>query len=843
MVGIIIVTHSDKLAEGVVAVASQMTAGQDVPIAAAGGMDDGGIGTSLEKIQSALDAAYSEDGVLILMDLGSAVMTTEMLLEMLPPQQRARIRMSNAPVVEGAIAAATAAAQGDDLDGVQRAAEAAMALPKIPEEAPLEPLEKAVVPSGPVETVEILVPNPVGLHARPAALFVQTAAKFASQISVQNVTQNRRPVDAKSMMQVASQGTARQGETIRIEARGDDAQEAIAALRELVEAGFGEMEGVAPPPVRAAVAPRPGEALRIPEGPPPPRLAGIGVSEGYVVAPAFVYRRLASQVERRRVDDPEAEIQRFRHALRAALRQLESIQQTVSAETDEQTGRIFEFHGLMLKDDQLVQAIESSIRGGRWNAETAVQEVFADWAHRFAGLDDDLMRARAADVRDVGNRLLASLVGEGESDLSHLPGAVIVVAEDMAPSETVLLDRTKVSGLATAFGGETSHTAILARMLGIPAVVGLGPAVLAISAHTVLALDGEAGVVEVNPPPQVVSSYQTRQERWAAIQSEALTHAQEPAVTRDGRRVEVVANIGDVVSAQQAVRYGAEGVGLLRTEFLYLERSTLPSEEEQFEAYRAIVEALGRRPLIVRTLDVGGDKQLPYLDVGAEMNPFLGVRAIRLLLQRPDIFQPQLRAILRAAVGHNVKIMFPLVANREEILRAKEALQQARDELAEAGAAFADGVEVGIMVETPASAVLAPVLAEEVDFFSIGSNDLTQYTLASDRGNERLSYLYRPMDPAVLHLIRQVIEAGHAAGKWVGLCGELAGQRNAIPLLLGLGLDEFSMTPHAIPLAKHLIRQLDFGEMQTLAGEVLSLRSASEVEDYMARFLTRIGQV
>ncbi len=560
------------------------------------------------------------------------------------------------------------------------------------------------------------------------------------------------------------------------------------------------------------------------------------------MAPAFVYRRLASQVERRHVDDPEAEIQRFQQALRTASYQLKQIQQTVSAEAGDQTGRIFEFHGLMLQDEQLVHAVEDSIRGRRWNAEAAVQEVFTEWAERFAGLDDDLMRARAADVRDVGDRVLASLLGQEESDLSQLPGAVIVVAEDLAPSETALLDRTKVRGLATALGGETSHTAILARMLGIPAVVGLGAVLLAVSGDTVLALDGQAGVVEVDPPPEVVRSYQAQQERWAASQAEALSHAQEPAVTRDGRRPEVVANIGNVASAQEAVRYGAEGVGLLRTEFLYLERSTLPSEQEQFDAYRTIAEAMGRRPLVVRTLDVGGDKQLPYLDIGVEMNPFLGVRAIRLSLQRPDIFHPQLRAILRAGAGHNVKIMFPMVTNREEILRAKEALEQVRKELAEAGLPSAEAVEVGIMVETPSSAVLAPMLAEEVDFFSIGSNDLTQYTLAADRGNERLSYLYRPMDPAVLHLIRRVIEAGHEAGKWVGLCGELAGQRNAIPLLLGLGLDEFSMTAHAIPLAKHLIRQLDFGEMQALAKEVLLLRSAKEVEDYMALFLAQLGE-
>lgn len=842
MVGIVIVAHSEELADGVVAVASQMTAGQAVPIAAAGGMEDGSIGTSLERIQQALDATYSGDGVLILMDLGSAVMTTEMLLEMLPPEQRARIRMSNAPLVEGAIAAAAAAAQGDDLDRVQHAAETAMAFPKIPEQAAPESVEALVAPVGPVESAELVIPNPIGLHARPAALFVQTAARFTSQITVQNVTQNRRVVDAKSMMQVASQGTARQGERIRIVAQGDDASEAIGALRELVEAGFGEMEVTEPAPAVKTSAPKPAVALRIPKGPPAPRLKGIGVSEGYVVAPAFVYRRPGLQVQRCTVDDPQAERERFRQALDTALEQLDQIQQQVSADADEQTGRIFEFHRLMLKDAGLVGAIEAKILGQRCNAEAAVEEVYVEWVNRFGSLEDDLMRVRAADVRDVGNRLLALLMGESGSDLSHLPGRVIVVAEDLVPSETALLDRTKVRGLATALGGETAHTAILARMLAIPAVVGLGAGILALSSGTMLALDGESGLVEVDPSPEVVRNYQAQQECWMAVQAEALEHAREPAVTRDGRRVEVVANIGDVASAREAIRHGAEGVGLLRTEFLYLERTTLPDEEEQFAAYRAIAEAMEQRPLIVRTLDVGGDKQLPYLDIGPELNPFLGVRAIRLSLARLDIFQPQLRAILRAAVGHNIKIMFPMIATRDEILWAREALDQARKDLAAAGMPLAEQVEVGIMVETPASAVLAPILAQEVDFFSIGSNDLTQYTLAADRGNERLSYLYRPLDPAVLHLIRMVIEAGHSAGKWVGLCGELAGQRHAIPILLGLGLDEFSMTPCAIPLAKQLIRKLDYGQMQALAQEVLALGSACEVEERMARFTSGVGE-
>lgn len=850
MVGIVIVAHSQELAQGVCAVAGQMAAQSDLPIAAAGGLEDGSLGTSFERIQQAVDTVYSDDGVLILMDLGSAVMTTQMVLEWLSPERQALIRLSNAPLVEGAIAAAVSASLGDDLDRVQRAAETAMELPKIPQEAQEAPLvppaEAPPAPTGPSRSVELIVPNPVGLHARPAALFVRTASRFAAQITVQNVTQNRRSVDAKSMMQVASQGTARRGEIIRIVAQGDDADEAIAALSALVKAGFGEMEEVEEEK-EAAVSPRlpvpqPAPALTIPPGPPPPRLQGIAASEGYAIAPAFVYRRPDLHVEQRVVDDPQAEIDRFRQALDTARYQLDQVQQQVSASADEQTGRIFEFHRMMLEDDELIRAVEGKITAERCNAEVAASDAIASWVSHFEGLDDKLMRVRAADVQDVGHRLLAVLMGVDQSQLKKLPGPVIVVAEDLVPSETVLMDRTQVRGLCTALGGSTSHTAILARMWGIPAVVGLGGNILAVSPETTLALDGEAGVVEVDPSPQTVRAYRLRQERLTADQAEALEQAAQPAVTLDGRRVEVVANIGDVTLAHEAVHYGAEGVGLLRTEFLYLERTTLPDEEEQYTAYRAIAEVMGQLPLIVRTLDVGGDKQLPYLDIGPELNPFLGVRAIRLCLERPDIFQPQLRAILRAGLGHNVKIMFPMVATRDEILQARAALDQARRDLTAAGVPHAERIEVGIMVETPAAAIAANLLAPEMDFFSIGSNDLIQYTLACDRGNERVSYLYRPLDPAVLRLIRIVIEAGHAAGKWVGVCGEMASQRVAIPILLGLGLDEFSMIPRAIPTAKRLIRRLDSQQAQALAQEVLTLGDAAEVEARMARFLSDLGR-
>jgi phosphotransferase system enzyme I (PtsI) len=444
------------------------------------------------------------------------------------------------------------------------------------------------------------------------------------------------------------------------------------------------------------------------------------------------------------------------------------------------------------------------------------------------------MRLRAADVRDVGNRVVRILLGlEEERSLSTLPEPVIVVARDLTPSDTARLDRAMVQGMCTATGGATSHIAILARMWNIPAVVGLGNPLLQVPDGALLALDGEAGVVEVEPPAEVVQTYQERREQRAALRAEALQKVEEPAVTQDGQRVEVVANVGDVASAQEALAQGAEGIGLLRTEFLYMDRPTLPDEDEQFSAYKAIAEVMGKRPVIVRTMDVGADKPLPALPRPVEANPALGVRAVRLARHHPDLLLVQLRAILRAGVGHNLKIMFPMIVALDEVRWVKGLLRQAQEELAAAGVEHVDEIETGIMVETPAAAVVADVMAKEVDFFSIGTNDLTQYTLASDRVNEQLGDLYRPLDPAVLRLIAQVINAAHAEGKWVGLCGELAGQRSAIPVLLGLGLDEFSMTPTAIPVAKQVIRSLSVDEAREIAGHALSLSTASEVTDYL----------
>jgi phosphoenolpyruvate-protein phosphotransferase/dihydroxyacetone kinase phosphotransfer subunit len=840
LVGIVIVSHSQELAAGVSELALQMAGGQPVPVVPAGGTDDGSLGTSLQKVTDALEQVLAYGEALVLADLGSAVMVTQMAVEFLPPEQQGQVHLTSAPLVEGAIAAVVAAAGGGDLGAVRRAAEQALDIPKIPsEEPPVEP-EAPVAPevAGPVESVELAVLNPTGLHARPAALFVRTAMRFQADITVQNVTHGRPPADAKSMMDVANRGTAWHGERIRIVARGEDAAEAIATLRQVVESGFGEMEEAAMAPAPAIPAtPAPPIAAPAEEEEAEGRLRGIPASEGIAVAPAFLYHPLDLQVEHRTVTDIDAEVARLHEALRQARKELTDLQAKV-AERDEHVARIFEFQRMMLEDQTLVEAIEGEIHRATCNAEAAVEQVMAEWVARFEEMDDVLMRLRAADVRDVGDRVVRILLGvQEERSLSTLPEPVIVVAQDLTPSDTARLDRGKVQGLCTATGGATSHIAILARMWNIPAVVGLGDPLLQVPDGALVALDGEAGMVEVEPSPEVVRAYQERQTRRAALHAAALRQTGEPARTQDGQQVEVVANVGDVASAREALEQGAEGIGLLRTEFLYLDRSTLPDEREQVSVYQAIAEVMGQRPVIVRTMDVGADKPLPAIPRPEEANPALGVRAIRLARRHPDLLLVQLRAILRAGTGHNLKVMFPMVVTLDEVRWAKDLMRQAREELAAQGTEHAREIETGIMVETPAAAVVADVLAKEVDFFSIGSNDLTQYTLASDRVNEQLGDLYRPLDPAVLRLIAQVIHAAHAAGKWVGLCGELAGQRLAIPVLLGLGLDEFSMTPSAIPVAKQLIRSLSVAEARQIADHALSLSTASEVTDYLSSVL------
>jgi len=550
---------------------------------------------------------------------------------------------------------------------------------------------------------------------------------------------------------------------------------------------------------------------------------GIAASRGIGIGPAFHFRRADLCFDRRAVEDPAAEWNRCQAALETAHEQLAGVYAKAEAESGAEEAAIFQAHALMLEDPELLGTVRTAIEEQYVNAEAALSDGAEMYAQMLEALDDEYLSARAADVRDVAARVLRILLGVAESPAAGLMTPSIILARDLTPSDTVMLDKSLVLGFCTAGGGATSHTAILARGLGLPAVVGAGLDILEIPDGATLVLDGGEGTLLVGPDEETVAMYQERQVAAATVLAQARSRAHEPAITRDGHRVEVVANIGNVEGARAALEAGAEGVGLLRTEFLYLERTHLPDEEEQYQAYRAIVDVFGDLPVILRTLDIGGDKELPYLDLPQEMNPFLGVRAIRLCLARPELFRPQLRAALRAGVGRNLKVMFPMVATVAEVRAARAVLEECRAELLAEGQPVAEEMEIGIMVEIPAAAVMADHLAAEVDFFSVGTNDLSQYTLAADRTNAQVAPLATGFHPAVLRLVRDVIVAAHAQGKWVGLCGELAGEPLAIPILLGLGLDEFSMNPPAIPLAKQILRALTLDGAREVAQAALEL--------------------
>jgi phosphoenolpyruvate-protein phosphotransferase (PTS system enzyme I) len=569
-------------------------------------------------------------------------------------------------------------------------------------------------------------------------------------------------------------------------------------------------------------------------------LKGIAASQGIAVGPVIVYQPPDLTIPDRLSEGVDVEFARFRNACEQARQELTGIRALMEKRTGgQEQAAIFDAHLAMLEDPMLAESVQKWVEAGK-TVEWAVAEATHELSDMLACLEDELFAARAMDIQDVGQRVLRILLGIPEGSLTNLSVPSIVAAKDLTPSDTAKMDPAYTLGFCTAAGGLTSHSTILARTLGIPAVVGLGPKLMeVVRPGTRLVLDGTEGVIFVNPEEEIEKSYLAKEQERRSWLKRMQDMAGKKATTSNGRKVEVGANIGDAESAREAVRFGAEGVGLLRTEILYLEETRPPCEEKQISLYRAIFEAMGDRPVIVRTMDIGGDKPPSFLDFPAEMNPFLGWRAIRICLDDRPLFKTQLRAILRAALGHRALIMFPMISAVEELASARQVIQEVCAEMDAEGTAYAKDVPVGIMVEIPAAALMTDALARYADFFSLGTNDLTQYTLAVDRGNERVSSLYQPLHPAVLRLIKVTIENAHKAGKWVGMCGELAGMQKAIPILLGLGLDEFSMIPRAIPEAKWLIGQLSDDETRQIAERALGLDTAAEIEAYMKEVLAK----
>lgn len=564
-------------------------------------------------------------------------------------------------------------------------------------------------------------------------------------------------------------------------------------------------------------------------------IKGIAASDGVAIAKAYLLVEPDLSFTNEKITDTDAEIKKFRNALEASKIELTKIRNNAEKSLGADKAAIFDAHLLVLDDPELIQPIEDKIANEKVNAPEALNEVTTQFITIFESMDNEYMRERAADIRDVSKRVLAHLLGVDLPNPSMIDESVVIIGNDLTPSDTAQLNKEFVQGFVTNIGGRTSHSAIMSRSLEIAAVVGTKSITHEVKQGDMVIVDGITGDVIIDPTEDELIAYQNKRERFFEDKKELQKLRDAETVTVDGEHAELAANIGTPDDLYGVMENGAEGIGLYRTEFLYMGRDQMPTEDEQFEAYKKVLETMKDKRVVVRTLDIGGDKELPYLNLPKEMNPFLGYRAIRLCLDQQDIFRTQLRALLRASAYGKLNIMFPMVATIKEFRDAKAILLEEKDKLTSEGQEVADDIEVGIMVEIPSTAALADIFAKEVDFFSIGTNDLIQYTMAADRMSERVSYLYQPYNPAILRLVKQVIEASHKEGKWTGMCGEMAGDETAIPLLLGLGLDEFSMSATSILKARRQINGLSKNEMAELANRAINCATQDEVKELVHR--------
>ena len=561
---------------------------------------------------------------------------------------------------------------------------------------------------------------------------------------------------------------------------------------------------------------------------------GTGASPGIALGKALVVEHKELVIEKRTITDVDAEIAKLRDAVQVSKVELEKVKEKAAKELGEAEAEIFGAHLLVLEDPELTGAAEAKIADEKVNADYALNEIKEMFVAMFESMDNEYMRERAADIKDVTNRVLRHLLGIKVVDLSALDEEVVLVAHDLTPSDTATMNKKMVLGFLTNIGGRTSHTAIMARTLEIAAVVGLTDITENVKDGDFVVFNGDTGEVIINPDEETKAAYAAKKQAFEEEKKALELLKGKESVTLDGRRVELAGNIGTPNDIEGLIKNDAEGVGLYRTEFLYMDSDKLPEEDTQFEAYKAVLEGMSGKPIVIRTLDIGGDKKLDYLPLDEEMNPFLGYRAIRLCLDRTDIFKTQLRALYRASVYGKLRIMFPMISSLEELLKAKEVVKEVQAELDAEGIAYAKDVEIGMMIEVPSAAVISDVLAKHVDFFSIGTNDLIQYTTAVDRMNQKISYLYNQFNPAVLRLIKMVIDNAHKEGKWVGMCGEAAGDQMMIPILLGFGLDEFSMSPISILPARKLITSVNEADMKKFADEVLAMGTAEEIKAHVA---------
>ncbi|MCB2362487.1 phosphoenolpyruvate--protein phosphotransferase [Clostridium estertheticum] len=564
-------------------------------------------------------------------------------------------------------------------------------------------------------------------------------------------------------------------------------------------------------------------------------ILGTGASPGIAMGKVLILQNEEFIIKDNIINDVEAEKFRFFKALEDSKNELLQIKDKALIEFGEEKAAIFEAHLMVLEDPELISSTVDKIEGEKFSADYCFKVVTTDFIELFEGMDNEYMRERVTDIRDVSQRVLGHMLGIKSVDLSILKESVLLVSNDLTPSETANMDKEKVLGFLTNIGGRTSHTAIMARSLEIPAVVGLGNITTVVKQGDYVIIDGDRGKVLINPDAENITFYNKLKEECEKTKHSLQSFKEKASVTSDGKKVELAGNIGTPGDITGLISNGAEGVGLFRTEFIYMNKDCLPTEEEQFDSYKTVLESLSPKPVVIRTLDAGGDKKLSYLNIDKEMNPFLGYRAIRICLKETDLFKTQLRALLRASVYGNLKIMFPMISSLEELLLAKNILNEVKAEMDTDKIAYDSKVEVGMMIEVPSAAIISDILAKHVDFLSIGTNDLIQYTCAVDRMNERIHHLYSPFNPAVLRLIKMVIDNGHKEGIWVGMCGEMAGDKKIIPILLGMGLDEFSMSPISILPARKLIHSLSYENMKKFTDVILKMTTSEDIERYIEK--------
>lgn len=825
MTGLVLVSHSRELARVAMKFAEKVCE-VNVPIAYAGGVQGGfsELGTDATDILEAIEKVYSKDGVVVLMDMGSAMLSAEVALELLEEEKAKNIKLSSAPLVEGALSAVVQISINAPLSTI--VSEAANSLHSkrthIQDFYRIDSAHETDIPeTDMMDAFDRLftIANEHGLHARPAAKFVKEVAKYKATVNVTNISGNKGPVSARSLNKIATLGI-RKNDAIRVSASGEEAKELLDAIDKLIIDNFGE-------PSKHAT-------LEIKKECSDSTAYTIGVSGGYAIGKIFIKKAPDFCVEKQTIDDGEAEIKRLNKALKLVEENINEKMKYLRGRLSNREIEIFDAHKLILNDPDIVDAVVAAIKENAFTAPYAYQKVSQSVIEEYLAIEDEYLQNRAIDVKDIMSQVLERLLGIEHVSALKIDESSILFAKELAPSEAFSYDLQHLKGIVTELGGTNSHTAILAKSLGIPAVCGYKKLDTLRNGQSVI-INGFSGEVIIDPDRETREKYTKKRDRLDQQRISLVQSAQFPVTTADNVPIDVYANIGNTYEAKKALDEGADGVGLLRTEFMFLGKNSAPTEEEQYKLLCEIGEIFADKSVTIRTLDIGGDKKIDCVPMDFEDNPFLGVRGIRLYDKHEQIFVSQVRAILRAAINGNFEIMLPMVARIEELLECRTLIQRIHTELKRENIKHRWPLEIGIMIETPSSVLLAAELAKETDFFSVGTNDLTQYIMASERGNAALHELANPLHPSVLRSLKMVFAAAETARVPLSICGELGGTIRAIPLLIGMGVKKLSMISSKIPVAKNLIQTLKRSEESQFVESVLQSSTVGEVEEEISR--------